>query len=271
VTEIGEVGDDVKLAAGLFWADYAVLGEQIRELESAGVDWLHIEVRDGRYMEFGMPRGGFDILEAARASTSLPIEAQLQMYRPSFDVFRQLKDLGVDLISLPLETMQELTMQAITFIKDALGLKVGVWAWQGTPIHDFEQYIIDYVDIVEYESRAHFWATETGSSPHTMDRIMLENIHRLHDMIVEAGLEASMDLMEDGGLNPTNVSRFVEVGMTVGEFSSPLLKGSGGKLPPNTGQITKAVHDLRAVLIEASAKYRAGGRLIQTGSQPLGD
>ena len=46
---IGSVGSKVKIAAGLFWADYAVLGAQIAELESAGVDWFHIEVRDGKY------------------------------------------------------------------------------------------------------------------------------------------------------------------------------------------------------------------------------
>jgi ribulose-phosphate 3-epimerase len=262
VTAVGDVGDKVKLAAGLYWADYAVLGDQVRELESAGVDWLHIEVRDGRYMKFGMPRGGFDVLQATRACTSLPIEAQLQMYRPGFDVFRALKDLGVDLISLPLETMEELTMQAVTFIKDALDLKVGIWAWQVTPIQEFEQYIVDYVDIIEYESRAHFWVKESGSSPHAMDPIMLDNIRRLHDMIVDAGLENTMDLMEDGGLNSRNVAEFVEVGMTVGEFSSPLLKGPDGKFVPGTGQITGAVQDLRAVLDEASAKYRSGGRLI---------
>ena len=44
------------------------------------------------------------------------------MVRPSFDVFRQLADLGVDLITLPIETMGELTMQAITYIKD-MGFK----------------------------------------------------------------------------------------------------------------------------------------------------
>ena len=106
---IGRVTQRAKIAAGLFWADYAVLGAQVQELEAAGVDWFHVEVRDGKYMDFGMPRGGFDILEGVRKSTSLEIEAQLQMVRPSFDVFRQLADLGVNLISLPVETSTKRT------------------------------------------------------------------------------------------------------------------------------------------------------------------
>jgi ribulose-phosphate 3-epimerase len=253
---IGKVSQKAKIAAGLFWADYSVLGAQVQELEAAGVDWFHIEVRDGKYMDFGMPRGGFDIIEAVRKSTGLEVEAQLQMVRPGFDVFKQLADLGVNLISLPIETMGETTIQAITYIKDALDLKVGVWAWQGTPISAFEQYILPYIDIVEYESRAYFWVKETGKSPHTMDPIMVDNIRRLHTMIVEAGLEGSMELMEDGGLNAGNVGEFIRAGMTVGEFSSPLLKGPEGKFVPGTGQIEAAVKRLRKVMDEASDKYR---------------
>jgi ribulose-phosphate 3-epimerase len=253
---IGQVSQKVKIAAGLFWADYAVLGEQVHELEAAGVDWFHIEVRDGKYMDFGFPRGGYDVIEAVRSSTSLPIEAQLQMVRPSFDFFRQLADLGVDLITLPVETMGELTMQAITFIKDALSLDVGVWAWQGVPIVAFEQYILPFVDIIEYESRAFFWAKETGTSPHTMDPIVIDNVRRLHEMIKGAGLEDTIHLMEDGGLNASNVADFIEGGMTLGEFSSPLLKGPEGKFVPGTGQIAAAVKTLRQVTDDASDRFR---------------
>ncbi|MBL8160350.1 MAG: hypothetical protein JNJ61_00075 [Anaerolineae bacterium] len=254
---IGKVSQKCKIAAGLFWADYAVLGAQVQELERAGVDWIHIEVRDGKYMDFGMPRGGFDIIEGTRKSTSLEIEAQLQMVRPSFDVFNQLKDLGVNLISLPIETMGELMMQSITYIREKLDLKVGVWAWQGVPAVAFEQYIHPYVDIIEYECRAPFWVKPVaGKSPHVMDTIVVDTVRRLHEMIVAAGMEDRIELMEDGGLNASNVTDFIQVGMTVGEFSSPLLKGSNGKLQPGTGEIAAAVQKLRAVMDAASDQYR---------------
>jgi ribulose-phosphate 3-epimerase len=246
---IGKVQPRCKIAAGLFWADYAVLGATVKELETAGVDWLHIEVRDGKYMDFNMPRGGFDIIEAVRASTSLEVEAQLQMMRPNFDVFDQLAELGVNLISLPIETMGETMMQSITYIKEKLELKVGVWAWQGVPIVAFEQYIHPYVDIIEYECRAPFWVKpQPGKSPHTMDPIMVTNIQRLSEMIHAAGMQDRIELMEDGGLNAGNVGEFIRAGMTVGEFSSPLLKGPNGKFVPGTGEITAAVQKLRAAM-----------------------
>jgi ribulose-phosphate 3-epimerase len=257
---IGKIEKKVKIAAGLFWADYGNLGAQVRELAEAGVDWIHLEMRDGRYMNFNAPRGGLDVLMGIRPHTDLEIEVQLQMVRPTFDLYRQLKDNGADLISLPIETTMENLIQDITYIKDKLELKVGVWGWQGLPVLFFEQYI-PFVDIIEYESRARFWSTEKGRTPHVLDDIMVTSLRRMHDMIVEAGREREVDLMEDGGIGASNSDRFVEAGMTVGEYSSALLKGPdgegpGGRFAPGSGRITKAVEKLQQALKEAADLYR---------------
>ncbi len=256
-TTIGEIGSNVKIAAGLFWADYSNLGATVNELEAGGADWIHIEMRDGKYMDFSAPRGGIDILDGIRPHTELEIEVQLQVMRPSVDLYRQLADLGADLISLPIETTGEMLIQHVLFIKETLGLKVGVWAWQGTPIVAFEQYV-PFVDIMEYESKAPFWKPTAGAaSPHTLDEIMFDNIARMHDMIVRSGRESEVELMEDGGLNAGNVERYVKEGMTVGEFSSPLMKGPHGKFKPGSGEITEAVKKLRSSLDAAAGKYRS--------------
>ena len=179
------------------------------------------------------------------------------MIRPNFSVFDQLAELGVSLISLPLETTNEMIFQNITYIKEKLGLKVGVWAWQGLPAIAFEQFIHPYIDIIEYESRAPFWKKIAGGkSPHTIDPIVVETIRQLQRMIAAAGLQDQIELMEDGGLNAGNVAQFIAAGMTVGEFSSPLLKGPAGKLQAGTGEITAAVQQLRAVMRAASDQYR---------------
>jgi len=250
---IGKIDGRIKIAAGLFWADYGSLGAQVEDLTAAGVDWIHLEMRDGKYMDFELPRGGIDVLEGIRPHTDLEIEVQLQMMRPGHEVFRQLAGAGANLISLPIETTGETLIQSISYIKETLGLKVGVWAWQGCPLVFFEPYL-SFVNIIEYESRAPFWAPlKPGQSPHTIDPIVVESIGALHNMLVARGVANRVELMEDGGLNAGNVAPFVAAGMTVGEFSSPLLKGPNGKLRPGTGEIAVSVARVRAALDLAAA------------------
>jgi len=260
---IGKIDRRVKIAAGVFWADYGILGAQVEDLTAAGVDWIHLEMRDGRYMGFDVPRGGIDILEGIRSHTDLEVEVQLQMVRPTFELFRQLADAGANMISLPIETTGEMLIQDITYIKETLGLKVGVWAWQGLPLVFFDQYL-PFVDAIEYESRAPFWKpTQGAQSPHTIDPIVVESIKTLHDMLVARGVQDHVELMEDGGLNAGNVAQFVRAGMTVGEFSSPLLKGPNGKFKAGTGEIAAAVRKLRDPL-DSAAEAQASGSPART-------
>lgn len=269
---IGIVDQSVKIAAGLFWADYAYLAATVEELETGGADWLHIEMRDGQYMNFHAPRGGLDILMGIRPRTRLEIEIQLQMNRPPLELLKQLADEGANLITLPIETTGETLLQYITYVKE-LGLKAGVWAWQGCPVSFFEQYI-PFVDIIEYECRYPFWQPVRGSrSPHIIDPIVIETVSTLHDMLVKQGREKEVDLMEDGGLNRDNLESLVSRGMSVGEFSSPLLKGSSGKGPggrfiPGEGSIADAVRQLKSFLSELSSRYRtANGLNIDSGEK----
>lgn len=255
-SRIGNPGRDVKIAAGIFWADYGYLAATVEELEAGGVDWIHMELRDGKYMEFNVPRGGIDVLMGIRKYTSLEIEVQLQVYRPNRDLLKQLVDEGASLISLPIETSGETLIQNLTYLQE-LGCRGGVWGWQGCIPALFEQ-CLPFVDVIEYECRYPFWAPVKpgGGSPHEMDPIVIETVGRLYDLLRERGLEKKVDLMEDGGLNKGNLEDFVSRGMSVGEFSSPLLKGPHGRFVPGKGDIANAVWELRKVLTELSQKYR---------------
>lgn len=258
--KIGSVGKEVKIAAGLFWADYGYLADTVAELQEGGADWIHMEMRDGVYMDFNAPRGGIDILEGIRPRTTIEIEVQLQMMRPTRDLLGQLADAGADLVTLPIETTGETLIQNITYLQD-LGLKTGVWAWQGAPVTLFDQYI-PFVDIIEYECRYPFWKpVKGGKSPHVVDPIVVESVEDLFGMLKKRGRELEVDLMEDGGLNAGNLEDFVSRGMSVGEFSSPLLKGPDGRFTPGKGDIARAVRMLRETLSTLSDRYRT-----ETGS-----
>ena len=56
------------------------------------------------------------------------------------------------------------------------------------------------MDTIECESRTHFWLSEKCKTPHTLDAVMIDSIRRMHEMIANAGLESSMEFMEDGGM-----------------------------------------------------------------------
>jgi hypothetical protein len=96
-----------------------------------------------------------------------------------------------------------------------------------------------------------------------MDPIIEEFVADLYEMLKRRGRETDVDLMEDGGLNKSNLESFVSKGMNVGEFSSPLMKGHKGKFKPGNGDIAQAAKELRAFLDDLSTSYRSDdGRLL---------
>ena len=255
---IGEVTQQVKIAAGLFWADYAALGAQIRDLEVAGVDWLHIEVRDGKYMDFAMPRGGYDIIEATCNSTSLEVEAQLQMLTAQLQRLRSAGRSGRQPDQPAAGDDQRDDLSEHHLHQREAGAESGRLGLAGRAGRGLRA--------IHPSLHRHNRVRKPGAVLEGDERRRQSRIPSTPSwwipygdcttLIADAGLEGSIELMEDGGLNAGNVAQFIEAGMTVGEFSSPLLKGPGGKLQPGTGAIGAAVEKLRAVMREASDKYR---------------
>ncbi|MEW5960713.1 MAG: ribulose-phosphate 3-epimerase, partial [Chloroflexota bacterium] len=132
----------VKLAPSILAADFARLGDQVKEAEAAGADWIHIDVMDGHFVP-PITIGPL-IVRWLRPATRLPLDVHLMIERPE----RQLVDFakaGADRITVHVETCPHLH-RTIQQIKE-LGLKAGVTLNPATPLSTLEE-ILPEVELV---------------------------------------------------------------------------------------------------------------------------
>jgi ribulose-phosphate 3-epimerase len=130
------------LSASILSADFARLGEQIREAESAGIDWIHVDVMDGQFVP-NITMGPF-IVETCRRITALPLDVHLMIDHPDqmIDAFAQA---GASRISVQIENTPHVfrTLQHI----HACGCRPGIVLNPGTPAHRIES-VLNLVDLV---------------------------------------------------------------------------------------------------------------------------
>jgi ribulose-phosphate 3-epimerase len=132
----------VLLAPSILSADFARLGEQVKEAEAGGADWIHVDVMDGRFVpNITM---GPQIAAAVRRSTTLPIDVHLMIEQPERHL-EAFADAGVDVLTVHVEASPHLhrTVQRIR----ELGVKAGVTLNPATPLQAIEE-ILDDVDLV---------------------------------------------------------------------------------------------------------------------------
>src|SRR5438477_8335431 len=118
----------IKIAPSVLAADFLKLGEQIREAEQAGVDRLHLDIMDGRFVpniSFGVP-----VVEAVRRGSSLPLETHLMIVEPERYVDPFIKA-GADTVIVHQEVSPHLD-RTVQSIKDA-GKRAGVAINPATP------------------------------------------------------------------------------------------------------------------------------------------
>ena len=189
------------LAPSLLSADFWRTGEQLKELETAGVKWLHLDVMDGDFVpsiSFGMP-----VIKALRKQTNLFFDVHMMVTEPGRYV-DAMADAGADMITVHVEACKHLhrTIQAIK----AAGLKAGVVLNPATPLDTLE-YILEDVDMVLLMS------VNPGFGGQKYIPGMTAKIKALKEMIDARGL--NIDIEIDGGVTPDNVKEILDAGANV--------------------------------------------------------
>ncbi|MCS7324057.1 MAG: ribulose-phosphate 3-epimerase [Thermoflexales bacterium] len=196
----------MKLAPSIYTADFARLGEQIREAEQAGVDWMHLDVMDGHFV----PNITFGALvcAAVRRSTNLPCEAHLMVQDPD----RFLADFqraGMQRVIVHVEACPHLyaTIQNIR----KLGMQAGVALNPLTPLSAVEE-ALPLVDLVLVMT------VEPGFGGQAYISHSTQRVQRMRVMLDRLGAPAELEV--DGGISAETIRLVRDAGATIAVVGS---------------------------------------------------
>lgn len=190
-----------ELSPSMLSADFTKLGEQIQEIENAGVKWLHIDVMDGAFVpsiSFGMP-----VIASIRKQTNLFFDVHLMIEEPGRYI-QEFKKSGADMLTVHAEACKHLD-STLRLIREA-GMKVGVALNPATPLCTLE-HVLNLVDMVL------IMTVNPGFGGQKYITNCTEKVRKLRQMITEAGL--NVDIQVDGGVNAATISTVLEAGANI--------------------------------------------------------
>ena len=191
----------VRVAPSLLAADFARLGEEVRAIEAAGADWLHLDIMDGHFV----PNISFGpgLVKTLRKHSSLPFDVHL-MIAPADPYLAAFAEAGADWISLHPEAGPHLhrSLQTIR----ALGKKAGVVLNPATPVAAVET-VLDLCDLVLVMS------VNPGFGGQSFIRSQLAKIAALRAMIDASGREIALQV--DGGVTAETARDCIAAGADV--------------------------------------------------------
>ena len=189
------------IAPSILSADFARLGEEIKAVEAAGADWIHVDVMDGHFVP-NITIGPL-VVEAARRVTSLPLDVHLMIAAPE----RYVDDFvraGADLVTVQVEACLHLN-RTLQMIRTA-GARCGAVLNPATPLESLE-WVLEDLDLVMLMS------VNPGFGGQSFIPNTLARIRRLRRMIADRGLSTLIEV--DGGVNAQTIEAIAAAGTDV--------------------------------------------------------
>ncbi len=189
------------IAPSILSADFAKLGDEVRSVESAGADWIHVDVMDGHFVP-NITMGPL-VVEAVKRTTPLPIDVHLMIETPD-SYIKHYATAGADWISVHVEACVHLN-RSIQLIKEC-GAKAGAVLNPATPISSLE-WSLEMLDFVLVMS------VNPGFGGQSFIENSLDKIRELKKIITQRNLSCLIQV--DGGVNLKTIEKISRAGADV--------------------------------------------------------